>query len=879
MREDACDDFAVALSGGPSVEPADIFLHILRFAQGRRGLAGALGIFGLGTRAACFRRIRRLLDTERTVRHRLSPWAAGALLLVALATLPYLRAANDDSPPPAAPAKSEKQPRADSNAAEKPTFELRVVGPDGKPVPHAQVEVRTEPKPTAEQIVIGKFTKQGPYGMFATTDDMGRLRVVRPSEPNHFNVDITMPGYGPYCAKWSSETHSEQIPAQFTAELEAGWSVGGVVIDGTGKPIEGVQIRPSIEFKKRPGDVKQLGLGTNLKTDAAGKWRFDSVPASMPEVFVEISQADYLPLRRRLARSEFAIEPGDGPTARLELSAGLAVTGTITDESGNVISGALIRTKFFNDEREARSGDDGKYRLIGCEPAITRIVVWALGRALEMKEVRVAPGMDPVDFQLQPGGHVRVRMLDEHGKGVPKGRIFFQRWRGHIKYFEFDHVNQYTDLDGVWEWNEAPLDEFAADICRPDGMQLQEQPLRARDEEYVFKVPPTLVVSGRVIDAQTKQPINSFRVVPGIRSAKPDIRWVRHEQFTAADGHYSVRRRDAELAHLVRIEATGYQPAVSRDIKSDEGQVTIDFALEKGANVTAQVLTPDGKPAAGAQVALGVAGSQIAIKNGRINDNSTYYCAREDADGSGTFSFPSQDGDFQLIITHPAGFAHVKATPETPLKAIALQAWAGVEGTFRIGKKPAADIPLTLMPTALDSYGDGLPHISTRYDVTTGQDGSFAFERVPPGRARIGRDLRLMADSGALEAISASLVPIGLTGGKTTHRDLGGQGRRVEGRLRPPSGHKGAVPWNFALVEAQPKGADERAEVGMTCEATVGSDGAFHLDDLPAGEYRLLVRFSRDPAGPLHDYSFTVPPAKPGDDQPVELGDLTLEGP
>lgn len=288
-------------------------------------------------------------------------------------------------------------------------------------------------------------------------------------------------------------------------------------------------------------------------------------------------------LRRRvwLTRSEFSIEPGSGPTARLELSPGLAISGTITDDAGNAISGALIRTKFLNDEREARSGDDGSYRLIGCEPTMTRIVVWALGRALDMREVRIAPAMDPVDFQLQPGGHVRVRMLDEHGKGVPKGRIFFQRWRGHIKYFEFDHVNQYTDLDGVWEWNEAPLDEFAADICRPDGMQLQEQPLRARDEEYVFQVPPTLVVSGRVIDAQTKQPINSFRVVPGIRSSKPDVNWVRDEQFTATDGQYSVRQSRAELAHLVRIEADGYQPAVSRDLKSDEGEVTIDFALKK----------------------------------------------------------------------------------------------------------------------------------------------------------------------------------------------------------------------------------------------------------------------------------------------------------
>ena len=59
-------------------------------------------------------------------------------------------------------------------------------------------------------------------------------------------------------------------------------------------------------------------------------------------------------------------------------------------------------------------------------------------------------------------------------------------------------------------WNEAPLDEFQADICRPDGMQLTGQPLIAREEEYVFRVPAALVVSGKVVDAVTKSRSKHF---------------------------------------------------------------------------------------------------------------------------------------------------------------------------------------------------------------------------------------------------------------------------------------------------------------------------------------------------------------------------------
>src|SRR5205823_1586491 len=145
--------------------------------------------------------------------------------------------------------------------------------------------------------------------------------------------------------------------------------------------------------------------------------------------------------------------------------------------------------------------------------------------------VRVEEGMEPADFTMKPGGKIRIRVVDKAGNPIPKTRIFFQDWHGRIDYFEFDHVNDYADKNGIWEWNEAPLDEIKADICPPDGMQLTEQSLIARDEEYVFRPPPALVITGSVVDAETKQPIKNFRVVPGIRSSDSHIDWVRQESY------------------------------------------------------------------------------------------------------------------------------------------------------------------------------------------------------------------------------------------------------------------------------------------------------------------------------------------------------------
>jgi hypothetical protein len=104
-------------------------------------------------------------------------------------------------------------------------------------------------------------------------------------------------------------------------------------------------------------------------------------------------------------------------------------------------------------------------------------------------------------------------------------------------------VSQYADTQGVWEWREAPVDEFKADICPPIGTELLEQPLIASDEDYVFRVPRPLVISGSVVDAVTRQPVKDFLMVPGLRWDVTHMNWARGEGFTATDGYFEYRPR------------------------------------------------------------------------------------------------------------------------------------------------------------------------------------------------------------------------------------------------------------------------------------------------------------------------------------------------
>ena len=557
------------------------------------------------------------------------------------------------------------------------------------------------------------------------------------------------------------------------------------------------------------------------------------------------------------------------------------MTGRVIDEAGKPIVAASVRTKFLNNIREATTGSDGVYRLAGCEPRTAQIVVSAKGRATDMQELRIDSEMGPVDFRMKPGGTVRIRVLDRKGNPIPKAHIFFQEWRGRHAYFAFDRVDQYADKQGIWVWNEAPLDVFTADICPPDGMELAGQPLTARALEYVFRVPDPLVVSGKVIDSVTRQPIKAFRVVPGVRSSETHMNWVPSESFSATDGQFQLRETHGYFAYLVRVEADGYQAVVSRDIKSNEEKVAIDFELRKGKDIVAKVVTPRNVPAGRAKVALGVAGSQINIQNGEIDDGMTY-STRLETDDAGRLHFPPQSKDFQLVITHSSGYAHVKSPFEwDKARIIHLEPWARVEGTFRIGKTPAANVPITLFVNGRDSYGHDVPSVFPHHDVTTGPDGRFVFERVIPGGGRIGRRIMLTVDDGAAEATSSCMIAADFPAGKTVHIDLGGTGRPVVGKLRPSDGFQGKVHWNFASVTATPDEAlAETRATSPSLMATIDRDGRFRMDDVPAGNYSLSVRFEPDNAGHLWNHRVHVPPTEGASSaEPVDLGTLTLEKP
>ncbi|QEH35550.1 ECF RNA polymerase sigma factor SigE [Aquisphaera giovannonii] len=772
--------------------------------------------------------------------------------------------------------------------------EIQVVGPDGRAIPNAPVSLRTYPVLNADDVRRGSFARRDGDAAVVDADVEGRLAVRLPANGNDLDVTVSIPGYGLYNADWLSRLPGQEMPNPLRIQLEKAQVVNGIVADPDGKPVEGARVLLDIPSRIQPRSPGHHSARAFATTDRAGRWRYDRVPESAEHVSTGVLHSGFLIEGNVQISPDIPVGGDLGPANRLTLRRGQVLAGTVRDEAGKPIAGARVRVvgSAGVSMKEVTTGPDGTFRAEGCPPGTPELMATAPGRAMGSRTVPVGPGpYAPVDLTLQPARPLRVRVVDHTGKPVSNAVIDRIWVRNRIEPQDFGGVIRHTDAEGRWEWGGAPRDEITFEIAPPGEMQRTKLKVAPRDELQELRLPPPLIVTGRVIDADSRRPIGAFRVVPGsYLDASKRIYWTEWQASTGTAGHFEYRpgRRGDDIRHLVRVEADGYEVAESREVRSDEGSVSLDFALKQAHGIIGRVITPDNRPAAGARVATLKGAAGIWFKNGDFEDPSTAYFRTVIADPAGTFRVPLPKENFRLAIVHPTGQAWVDPAKEQGwdrVRLIRLEPWSRVEGTFRVGSKPVANARLSVeIPPLRD--GNRMLLAMRQSEATTGPDGRFLFERVFPGRWTIGRHVEPPVALGAEGASSGVHVEADFPAGRTTRLDLGGAGRAVVGRLRLAEGIRREPPWDYAWIRGAPLiGGEER--LAPNFRATAGPDGRFRIDDLPPGRYRLHASFSgigdvRGPRGvPVScQFDFEVPPeGREPAGKEVDLGTLTLDEP
>ncbi|MHC4403383.1 MAG: carboxypeptidase regulatory-like domain-containing protein, partial [Planctomycetota bacterium] len=598
---------------------------------------------------------------------------------------------------------------------------VRCVDEAGKPVAAVSLNVRIDSSETDYQ---------------GDADD--KIRVRLPAEdPPYLRLRTKATGYVSVYAAWRNRETKDPVPAEFTFPMRRGVSIGGTVRNEAGEPVDGADLALSLSLKEEPqGRVRPSMSGYRARTDAHGQWRCHDVPKGLARVSLRLDHPDYVSDYSFLHRPSATVDQLVDMTAVVVMKKGIAVEGTVTNEDGTAVAGATVAQggdRFGSDLPTTTTDANGRYRFAHSNPGPMVLTVVAPGWAPDLRQIKVHADLGPVDFRLEKGRTVRVRVVDADGEGLQGVWMAPDTWREH-RTLTRRGVPRETGAEGRWVWDWAPGDEVLFDLLKQGFMSIRRQSLLPREEEYVITLHRPLEVSGRVVDAESKEPIKAFRVVPGSEREGRPPSWRRYDVKDGKNGEYSVQFSEPRPKYLVKVEADGYLPTVSRSFSADEGKATFDFELTPGTGPEGVVLDHEGNPVEGAQVYLCSGSGRPYVKNGRNIHDREAVKAKTGADGK--FRLPPQTEAYSLLVLHDAGFAEVTQASLARASEIRLVQWARVEGVLRVGSGPGVQKEMSLqverpheVSNMLQAYFD--------YDAGTDAEGRFTFERALPGKASI----------------------------------------------------------------------------------------------------------------------------------------------
>jgi len=743
------------------------------------------------------------------------------------------------------------------------------------------------------------------------TDQNGKCRIIfRKGQIDYISIKVSKDGYVPVRKVWRLAEKNIEIPDEYTFSIEPGTSIGGIIKDKQGKPIEGAKV-----FLLVPGgnETERVAIrGQEEITDANGRWCCDIVPLELDDVWIRLTHPDYIDDEIYGLTPRPTIEKLRDMTGVMVMKKGLEVTGRVLDMNELPIKGASVAQgsdRFGSNYPSTKTDDEGRFKFTSVRPGDMVLTVQAKGYSPDLRQITVHEGIEPVEFLLKTGQTIRGRIVDTSGNPVSKAFVAADTWRGHRS---LDWRIE-TDAEGWFQWDDAPADEVIIDMGKQRYMSIRNYSMSASKKEYVITMHPPLRISGKVTDAETGEPIGRFDVLPGVDwGNNQPIYWERRNAAVFTEGNYEITFDEPQHEHLIRIEADGYIPGISRGFKIDEGDVVFDFKLEKGTGPVGTVFFKNGTPAAGAEVILCTLSQGAYIRDGRNEQkrDSQYVETKQD----GRFSFPPQIGPFSVVVLHDRGYAEVTREELEMSSELMLQPWARVEGKLLIGKEPG--INQVVRVSLEEPYEPNSPRIYHDCQANTDSNGYFVFERVPSGKAQVSREIKL---SDRMTTFSHA-VPVEIKSGETITVTIGGTGRPVVGKVAAPADYKQPINWNYghnslSLKLSEPPGHENLEQMSMEERRSwyetwsnsdegkafieeqrkqrqfytfkIEHDGTFRIEDVPAGKYQLSIMVHEPPVATKCGYGeligmvsheFDIPEMPGGrSDEPLHIGPLELE--
>jgi hypothetical protein len=647
-----------------------------------------------------------------------------------------------------------------------------------------------------------------------------------------------------------------------------------------------------------------LELGTNAaerdnfhyeKTDAKGRWTCHHAPRQLHAVRFRSIHPDYVTVLFAPDTTEWKEESAArvseadllSSRAVVIMKRGLPLNGLVLDSNQRPIEGAEVS----GGDYPVWTPADGRFSFNNCPPGPTVLTAQARGFAPQRKQIFVRDRMDEARFILEPGHTLKVRVLDTKGRPVPGARIASETWQEKgAGQWQWE-----TDAQGRLVWDSAPAEEAFYSISRFGYEAVSSQPLKADGEEHVITLHKLLHITGHVVDSETRAPVAAFRVVPGVLHVDHHD-WNQALAINALNGMYAMELPKQDMPHLVRVEAEGYYPEISRTFLDEEEDAVADFALKRGAAISGSVQLPDGQPAVKAQAVLCVEDKMTLLADAQFANVEPRNISETDAQGR--FLIQPQQGVKMIAVTHEQGYAEVAMDDFEKSNVVRLQPWCRIAGVLRIGAAPGTNELVQLL-----RVGSLYPQfLVNSFTALTDSQSQFAFAHVPAGEHIIGRVIQSQFSHGqTIKTISGQTTRVVLgEGGRTvTGQMVVADGRKLdwEGGTQPAFLHTVLPPlaipkladglatnaWLRAYWDSAQGRARQVAEVRYVLQFK--STNVFYAENVPPGVYECEIHYHEPAAnadapdnclGILRKEVVIAEPQPGQRDEPCDLGKLII---
>ena len=240
-------------------------------------------------------------------------------------------------------------------------------------------------------------------------------------------------------------------------------------------------------------------------------------------------------------------------------------------------------------------------------------------------------------------------------------------------------------------------------------------------------------ITGRVLDSETREPVEQFRATSGETDAYDRTSWDTLHAFDGTNGALLVYVPKRFADPMIKVEADGYLPQAIR-FPGKDSEIA-DIVLKRGSGPGGTVLAPDGTPAIGAGIILIGAGYNQASVNSKGELMSNGGSSKMvQAGSSGEFSLNPEWGKTHVLAASPNGFAMIPLEALAINPVIQMEALGKITGRLQRTSGPSTNENLDLSFGNVDPARQG---INLNNHAVTDSEGRFEFNRVPPGKVQI----------------------------------------------------------------------------------------------------------------------------------------------